>query len=325
MFKQLQKKINNYILFSSLLFTVLITISSFIIIGNSLYKNFENSAIENIIQSIKNSSFTIESARNATIQISKNNNIINTLNKGEYNPQINPILNMLKNTSFGIAGVTLYTTGNQVYATSSVSEYPGLEELKNNREINKFFDSEQDNYLSIRTSEITNFYNHVKYDSEYGIITYIVKLFNQKNNIQGYLFVDIKPNYIYHNFFSYSNYLNYKDIETYIVTPEGTYLKSDQNSVENLKYLNLEHHGEISKISKDKKYLIIYKKYLGNSNIISLIPMKPFYNNLAKIGSIIFLSAVILIIISKIIALKLAGYISTPLTRLHEKMNETIF
>jgi hypothetical protein len=323
MFKRLKQKINNYILYTSIPFIILIAVVSFIIVGHNLYENFKDTAHENIVQSIKNSSFNIESAKNATIQISKNNDIINTLNKNEYNPQINPILNMVKNTSFSIAGVTLYTTGNQVYSTNNISGYPTLEELKTNPEINNFINSNHDYFLSIRTSQIAGFYNHVKYDQDYGMITHIVKLYDQNDALRGYLFVDIKPDYIYNNFFSYSNYQNYKNIETFIITPEDTYLKSDRNSAENVKYLNLKHTGETTKISKDKKYLIITKEYLNNSSIITLIPMKPYYLSLVKIGSILLISSIILIIIAKLIAAKLDSYITTPLSQLLKKMNKT--
>ncbi len=323
MFNQLKAKINNYILFSSILFIIIITIISFVKVGYSLYDNFQDTANENIVQSIKNSSFVVESIKSATIQISENNNIINTLGNADYNPQINPILNMVKNTSFGIAGVTLYTTNNQVYQTSSISEYPTLEELKANQEIEAFINSKKDYHLSIRTSQVADFYNHVRYDADYGIITYIVKLYDQNDYIQGYLFVDIKPNYIYNNFFAYSDYQNYNNIQTYIITSKGTYLKSDKNSVENTKYLDLKQTTVETKISTDKKYLIITKDYLNNSKIVTLIPMNSYYHYLIKLGLTLLVSSVILIIIAKIVAVKLVRYITTPLTRLLNKMKRT--
>ncbi|MDF2699001.1 MAG: hypothetical protein K0Q49_557 [Haloplasmataceae bacterium] len=323
MFFQLRKKIISHIVISSILFTVIISIVSFTYVSISIYKNFKYSANENIEQSIKNSSFSINATKNSTILIIEDQNFIESLGSFDYNPKINPILNTLKNTSYGILGVTIYTNNNYIYSTSSISSYLTFNEIKENIEIANFINSDETTYLSIRTSHIADLYYHVKYDEQYGMITYIVKIIDQNNQIQGYLFVDINPSFIYNNFFSYNRYENFQNVETYILAQDGHYLKSEKNSEVNTKYLNLVDKNE-SRISIDGKYLIISKDFsIEDSSIITLIPLKSYYYDILLIAIVLTIISIILSFIAKIIAIKIADSIANPLSDLLSKMNET--
>jgi len=294
---------------------------SFYFVSQSIFDNFMYSSNENINQNIKNSIFSIEAAKNATIQISQNTNIIEAITQNEYDPTVNPILNTLKNTSYGILGVTLYTMNNQVYITSSVTSYPTLSEILDNKQIAEFIQSDKTIYLSIRTETITDIYNHVRYDPAYGMISYIVKLYDDDLNICGYLFVDINPSYIYGNFFSYENYQNFKSAKTYIVSQDGSYLKSNYNNTQLSKYITYQTVDK-TQISKDRKYLVITKPYL-DTTIVSVIPMNSYYNNLIWIGFVLFFTSIFLIAIAYIVASKLSNNIISSLSHLHQKIQGT--
>ncbi len=322
MFIKLQRKMMFYILVTAFIFTTTMGVISFFFVSQSLYQNFQYSANENINQSIKNSLFSIDAAKSSTIQISQNANIIGAISSTEYNPSINPILNTLKNTSYGILGVTLYTTNDQVYTTSSISSYPTFNDFANNEQITQFMNSNDTIFLSIRTTAISQIYNHVRYDPQYGMISYVVKLYDDNLMVRGYLFVDIDPNYIYNNFFDYENYVNFKNVQTYIFSQNNDYLKSAKNSESNNKYLTQVLDNQ-SKISSDKKYFIISKSFNSDTKIITLVPMNSLYMNLLEIGSIILITMIILLLIAYVISKKFTKHIISSLTDLHKKMTET--
>lgn len=321
MYVKLRKKIMSYILVTTILFTTIMSIVSLIIISRSLRTNFIFSATENINQNINNSIFVIEAAKNSTIQISQNPEIIKSINSTTYNTSINPILNTLKNTSYGIIGVTLYTQ-NYTYSTSSIAAYPSLDEIKENTQLFNFINSTDFIFTSVRTETIANIYNNVRYNPDYGMISHIIKIPDENNDAVGYLFVDINPSYIYHHHFNYENYPNFEKTKTYIISQEGKYLKSVYNNQKDAKYIS-EINSNSKKISRDKKYLILNMPYISNTNVVTLVPMKPYYKNLLWIFILITLTATLLILIAYLIAKRLTNDIVNSLSRLHTKMQNT--
>lgn len=321
MFVKLRKKIISYILVTTILFTTIMSIVSLIIISRSLRNNFIFSATENINQNINNSIFVIEAAKNSAIQISQNSEIIKSINSEAYNISINPILNTLKNTSYGIIGVTLYTE-NHTYSTSNIAAYPSLDEIKKNNELLNFINSTDFIFTSVRTKTIANIYNNVRYNPDYGMISHIIKIPDENNLSVGYLFVDINPSFIYHNYFNYENYPNFEKTKTYIISQEGKYLKSEYNNQKDAKYI-LEIKTKTKKISRDKKYLVINKPYISSTNVVTLVPMKPYYKNLLWIFTLITLTATLLIFIAYLIAKHLTNDITNSLSHLHKKMQDT--
>lgn len=321
MFIKLRKKVMNSILITTIIFISIMSIVSFFIIRRSLYDNFVYSAKENINQNINNSSFIIEAAKNSTIQISQNKEIINSITSDKFNTSITPILNTLKNTSFGIIGVTLYTD-NYTYSTSSISAYPTLEEIKSNTKLFNFINSSDFIFTSIRTDTIANIYNNVRYNPDYGIISHIIKVYNEEKNINGYLFVDINPAYIYKNYFNYDKYPNIKETKTFIISQDGKYLKSEFNNDNTSTYLD-EVENEQIKRTHDRKYLIITHSYISNTQVITLVPLKSYYINLLWIFVCIVLTSFVLIMVSYFIAKRLTNNIIHSLSHLHEKMQNT--
>jgi hypothetical protein len=305
---------------ATLCFTLIIGSVSFYFISQSLYRNYISSAKENLNQSIINSSFALQTAKDTTIQISQNSNVLSAIHSDEYDPRVNPVLNTLKNTSYGIAGVTLYTLDGQIYSTSSISSHLTFEEISKHHQINQFIQSYKLNDLSMRTSYIHAIYNHVRYNEDYGMITYLVKLTNPANEIQGYLFVDINPKYMYNSFFAYDNHPYFNQVETYFYTNNDTYLKSEQNSEEHLHYTsNIE--PNISKLSSDKRFLILSKPlFTEDYQVVSLVPMAPLYDKLIEVGMIFVSTIILLVLLSVLIAKRIALSITSPLSKLHQKI-----
>ena len=321
MFLRLRKKIILYIIFSSLLFTTVISLISFLLLSQVLFNNYKNAAVETVNHSINKSIFAINAAKNPTLLISEHEMIHEALSEEYFAPYVIPILNTLKNTSFGILGVTLYTE-HHIYTTSSITSPPSFAEMMTNLEFSTFVESEATHYLSIRTSHIARVYNNIRYNPEYGMISHVVKIKNDQSKI-GFLFVDINPQYIYRNFLSYSNYMDYSNTETFIITQKGSYLKSSYNSPDKISYLDDAEFNAITH-SNDRKYLIIHTPFIQeHTSIVTAIPLKPYYNRLLNIGLILIITLLILFICTLLIGKKLTNSIINPLIKLHRKMEET--
>ena len=107
-----------------------------------------------------------------------------------------------------LLSITLYqtNTSNSV-ATSSISKYPLLNELKSISCINDFINSD-DKIINLRTSHIADFYQSTYYDDSYGMISYLVKI-EEGNQLYGLIVVDISPEYIYNKYFNFNDYQDF--------------------------------------------------------------------------------------------------------------------
>lgn len=320
MFGKLRRRINRTIRMTSLLFTTLMAFVAFIFISLALYRNFETSAQETIHNSIRRSHFIIETVQDTTIQIAKTSSIQEALQQDGYNPKVNPILNTFKTTSHAIVGVTLYTDGGHIYSTSSISSHLTLEEMREHEPIDRFMASDEETFLSVRTSHIHRIYNHVRYLPEYGIITYIVKLKDSEARTVGYLFVDIQPQYIYSNFFDYSDYANFKAVESYIITQEGNYLPSRFNTPEHAPYLSKARLNHIVR-SKDFHYLILkHDIFTEGTTVVSLVPLTPYYQTIGRIGAIFLALLFFLNTVTFFLSNAIANRIVRPIGRIYLEM-----
>ncbi len=313
MFSQLRRSIMGHLFVFSILFTIIMSAVSFWVVGRSGHAIFQASAEEAVTHRVTKSLFAMAAVENSAVQIAKNSTVLQALSTDQYSLQVNPILNTLKNTSFGILGVTLYTP-QHIYTTDSVSDHLTFYELRENQAIRQFMDSPQETFLSIRTSQIPGVYNHVRYDPAYGMITYCVKV------PHGLLLFDLNPSYIYSRFFDYGKYPNFTEIQTFIMTPEGTYLKSGFNKEKDASYL-IQAVEDETIISDDRRFLIISTPFGPcGSQVVSLVPTAPFYRQMAVFGAILLICSAVLIRTALAVGRRLSSSIILPLTRLRKKM-----
>ena len=313
MFQALTRRIVGYVLLSAALFTVVLSTVSFLLVSRSALRTFRASAEATVTQRVERSAMAIAAAQASAVQISHNTAVLEALASDQASPAVKPLLDTLKNTSFGIIGLTLYTP-TRTYTTSGMAGVPTLAEMLQEPQIAAFVRSDEPSWLSVRTSHMAQIYQDVRYDPSFGMITYIVRL------PQGFLFMDLHPRYIYQSFFDYREHPNFAGIETYILTPRGTYLRSPFNQEEHARYLSEAVPGATT-LSRDRRFLIVARPFAApGSQVVSLVPLEPYYRRMRAFLLLLVGCAGLSALAAWLLGRYLSSTIVGPLMRLRAKM-----
>lgn len=313
MFHSLRRRIVGYVLLSATLFTLALSTVSFLLVSRSALRTFRVSAEAVVAQRVERSRLAIAAAEASAVQITRSSAVLEALASDRHNPAVQPLLNTLKNASFGIIGLTLYTQG-QTYTTSGMAGVPPLTEIAEEPGIAAFIGSREGSFLSLRTSHMAQVYQDMRYDPSFGMLSYIVRL------PQGFLFMDLNPRFIYQTFFDYRQHPVFSGIETYIQTPQGTYLKSHVNREEHARYLEEAAPGT-ARISRDRRFLIIALPFAApGSQVVSLVPLEPYYRRMQAFLFLLVGCAGLSIGTACLLGHRLSHAITEPLMRLRTKM-----
>lgn len=318
MFTSLKQRIKKTIILLITIFIIFISSLSMITLSIYLINDFSKSKQYIINLSITNFEFDLSLIKSNTTALSSDEDIINYV-INNINPQlaINKI-SSISNYFDAVIGVTLYqtNTSNSV-ATSSISKYPLLNELKSISCINDFINSDDKSIINLRTSHIADFYQSTYYDDSYGMISYLVKI-EEGNQLYGLIVVDISPEYIYNKYFNFNDYQDFTGTITLITTyNDEDYLKCNDN-------LNNSHFLSYKKLDSfdlyDLNNYVYQTSFLDNYRLITIIPINNLLINLSIILLIIILIDCILILLTIIGGKKLANYVTHELEKLKDKM-----
>lgn len=321
MFNQLRKSIVKTIVISTIFLSLLVSVLSFAILSENYYTNYKNSAEETINQKIRLSTFTFETVERTSEQLSNNERFLTSLNDNGYNPSVVPMLNTLKNSSFGILAVTAYTDDGRHYSTFNISSVVPMNAMEDYDVFEGFKESDAQSMLSIRTTHIARLYNDVLYDPSFGMITYIEKLSDDTGAEIGTLFVDIDPAYIHNAYFDYSSHTQFENTMTYIIGEAGTPLRNASNTNEGQKYID--EASNAFSMSDDFQKLVNKETLYGDHTIVSVVPLESFYTTLTQIGLLLIGLNAIIITSAYFIARRIEKNITLPLSALKNKMLET--
>lgn len=313
MFRRLSRRIVGYVLVSAALFTLVLSTVTYLLVSRSTLRAFQASAMTAVAQRVARSAMSIQAAQASAVQISRNSTVLEALATDEHDPAVNPLLNTLKNTSFGIIGLTLYTPSH-TYTTSRMAGVPSLAEITEEPGIAAFLRSGEGSFLSLRTSHMAQVYQDVRYDAGFGILTYVVRL------PQGFLFMDLNPRFLYQSFFDYSDDSNLAGTETYLQTAAGTYLKSPFNREAHTRYLEEAVPGAALP-SRDGRFLIISLPFEApGSQVISLVPLDPYHRRMRALLLLLAGCTALSMGASWLVARRLSRAVTEPLLQLRAKM-----
>lgn len=321
MFTRLRKNIVRSIMIATVLLSTVASFISFVIISQSHYQSYKTSTNDSIDQKITLSSFTFDSVMRTSQQLSENETFLEALDADEFNPQITPVLNTLKNSSFGILAATVYLPDGQTYSTFNISNVVSYEQFSYYDPVHNFLMSEDKSMLSIRTTHIAQLYNNVRYNDDFGMITYIVKL-EHNNEFIGLLFVDINPNYIYQSFFNYSNYTRFSGTTTFIIGENSMPLLSALSDRNYTHYID-EAIENPNTMSSNFRYLVNTHSLYDNHHVVTLTPLRPLYMTLMRNGLMLIALNVIVITLAYFVAKNVERTMVTPLQNLQVKMQQS--
>lgn len=303
---KLKLGISIFIIFVIIVENIIILIS----IHEITYPNFEDLTKEAVQLSYNNVESYLLLSTNYVKNTITNRDFMNQVTENKYT------LNSLKIPSLSIIGVVLYNTNGNYYYSDGMGGIISFNEFKNDPIFALFMnDDSRKNMFYVRNNLIhSNYATNIMYDKSQGIISYISKIYDETENITGYLFVDINPKEIYSSFFTFEKYNNMKNTITLIKTGPNSYLHSEQNNSYS-KYFD----DTINSVSNDGKYLIFSTR--GSFEIISLVPVQNFNKSMMALYLPIFILSIIIIIISIIFAIFYAKKIVNSLKKLTNQMN----
>lgn len=323
MFDKLKFRINSLVILTFSLSFIIIGVISYSVIRTVIYDNFIDFSVKNINQKINNIKIYSKFIEETSKQVTANPDTIRVLKHQESTLNIVNVLDSVNQSHLGVLGVALFDTSGTTYLSNYTTAYPPLSKLLKNDVIAKLFASGQDSFWSVRTQDISGYYNNTRYPEEYGMITFVSKIFDDANNLSGYLFIDIDPQYAY-SFFKSSERAFPNHTTSYIANSESGILPSNLNLPPTAELLN-EINSSMNitngyKISANKKFILTCNDFFNNNKIIVIVPLAGLYTKLNQMVLIMLSAIVALILLSIITALLLTNSISVPLTDLYKKM-----
>ncbi len=318
MFTTLKKNIIRSIMLSTVLLSIGASLASFIVIAHSQYNHYKNAANDTIDQKITLSSFAFNNVMLSSRQLSENEAFLEAIDSDEFNPQIVPVLNTLKNSSFGILAATVYVVEGPTYSTFNVTNVVPYTQWLEYDPVNNLLMSESSSMLSIRTTHIAQIYNNVRYNDAFGMITYVVKL-EREGNVVGLLFVDIAPTYVYQTYFNYDNHPRFQGTVSFMIGENRSHLLGSLAHQTHADYID-EALQNSNAVSSNGRYLMHAHTLHEEHQLITLIPMGPLYATLIRTGVLLLVLNVLIIAMSYFVAQWVERRIVTPLQRLNTRM-----
>lgn len=207
MFKKIYRNIYISLTLLSLLLATLIIIISGIMISRLFYNTHISAANQKLKLSVSSCKNYINSVLLSTGNLAHDSTIILELNLNAGLP-LTSILDNACNYALKISAITVYSQNGRIYSSSNISEIPTLEALSQNESINDFIISDGPQFVSLRKDNIAKTYNNTAYNQSSGIITCCQKIYDDRNQVAGYIFADIFPSNLY-QYLDYSNDENF--------------------------------------------------------------------------------------------------------------------
>lgn len=147
-------------------------------------------------------SFSMNSVKRATESFATSQTLIDSLTDTQWEIKLVPVMNALRNASFGIQSVVVYRLDGSYTSTYNVSNVVSLESLASIPEIKDKMDALETS-LTIRTTHISGIYDNFLYNPSFGMITYIVPILDEANHL-GYISVDVRPQYLIQTYYDFN-------------------------------------------------------------------------------------------------------------------------
>lgn len=325
MFKKLKFKIEGIVILIFTTCIIVLSVVSFFTLRSIIFDNFTNLTSKSFSQSIDNVSTYMKLIEESSKLVSQNENIVNILGSPNYDTSTSKILNIAKNTQSGILGIALLDCDGNEYSSENVSSYPSLDSLDRNKDIKSFLLSNKTSFWLVRNNYIAGTYSHIPYEEKLGIISFITKIIDSSGKVEGYLCIDLDPDYVYGLFLNNNEYFT-SGSRVYISSNHSGILphkSEDEIDIKLTQVLNTHNEFWNKNINVSKyKFMILSNSIFENNKVILAVSLSPLYKELNLMAIILIIINLILITISAFIGTSLSNSITVPLTSLYKKMNQ---
>lgn len=331
MFHNLGKRIVLALSITLSIFVVITSIVLYSVISHNIFGSYEKTAIQYIQQKVQNFHINMRLAEEVSKLLLNNSKILEAMDKSMPPSEVESILDGIKSTDsdFSIVGIYLYSNKGMSYSSSNVSNMPTYEQLKKDMDLDYFLNSSQQSLWVVRNSNINeniNIRQSDPYKTNYGLLTFTSKVFDNDHNYRGILVVNIDIMKLYNLFKSQKDGF-FSPASSYILK-EDEILPYPYISKKISPYLEKELINKKSTTAPFiyKNNLILNSELSENSNtyIVTVMPLSPFYDKFKALILILLVTAFLFIpcfiIVSRLVSIS----ITSPLSKLYSKMEKVI-
>ena len=302
MFRKLYKNIFNSLFWLAFAFVVLLSAVSGIVVLRNLYNVYDSLSESSVRQATMDGNNTLASVVNFARSTAQNSEVVLSLTENKTD-NVSKVLATLVNSSSEIAGAILYGEQGQLFYSSGVGDVPTLSQLRQNAQLNEFFQSDNAYAILLRDEAMPSVYNQVSYDTSQGVISCVCKVYDEQSTV-GYLFADVLPQSLFAKVLSTAGT---SGTTVALVTPT-TSLSSQpmpkQNRLRNL-YFDL--------------------PFAGGGDFVFCLSLKEYYTKCLVILAVLFTVDALCIVCSALVARHVAQKVTMPLDKLRQTMqNENL-
>lgn len=327
MFKLLEKKITCIIILTVFVFVLFSCTIVYATVKNIVFNDFVQLSIRSAAEKNQNVSLYMKLVEETSKQLSHNTRIISVFESSGYDTSITSVLDNIISFNPNVIGISVYGDKCPGYTSSNVSHNSMTDNLKKSLLFQQFENSQSQYLWIVRDKDVADIYGNSYYDKK-AIFSFISKIYDENENISGYLLIDMHINSLY-DFFQTNTLSSKLRTDTYIVTSDNDVLASPYNiTLQEFIPDNIKKAGSIQTgylLSEDKKNIYVFNQIPdSHDEIVAAIPTDILYSQLRSFIMILLAVLTVFTILSILLGRLLAKSISQPLNHLYTEMKAPV-
>ncbi len=308
MFEKLRKKINIGIVVVAVLFALLSGCVSYFIILRNAFVMQAARVKQNVENGAKGCKSYVETVQSFVNGVAAKKIVAEKISGGVYDTEIKQLLNDFYNYGVAVGGVTLYGNNNYVTYSAGMGVVPTFEQLLTNDEIKDFWAGIESSFVSLRNDVVAGVYGNTTYNSKWGIVSCLCKVYDSSHVAVGLLVADILPTVLYDAKLSYDGF----DLpcQTFLFREGFAYGGKDEFAA----------YSNTSNVSSDGKYFVVSTNFLDESKIVMLAPLSSYAMYCFSVAFVMLAVVGVVVIFVVAFARYVSRCVSEPLCQLLTQM-----
>lgn len=202
-------------------FSLLVSVFIFVFGANYINQSFESFVSDAVSLVSTNYSFSLNIMISSMSSLTDDADLVAFCEDGSSGYPVQQKLNSAVNAHQAVLGISVYGIGKaHKIASIGVSSYPDYDLLAQDDNIESFITGEKDNVTVLRDRYIAANYNFVSYDPSFGIVSVLLKVYDEDENAKGLILADLNTAYLYSSFFNYESYSAFGEVSSLIYNGE---------------------------------------------------------------------------------------------------------
>ncbi len=320
MFRSLEKKIKSILLLFIASFLIISFIVIYFIIKNNIFQNIIDFSLQNISQRDQNVELYMNYMEETTSLVVMNRQLLHELSTDARSTVIESKLDFWKTTSLDILGITIYDNYGRIYTTGNEESPASIDTVYALAGIEQDASS---SFWIYRKSQV-NKLSTVPELTKYGVFSYVSKILDDDGIFLGYILVDTKLQTIFNYYVADAGVL-FRNTDTYLLTQDNAVIAAPYNSQDyelSPEHMEKLYTGDTYLLVDNKERILTISHLKDSGDSILVSTPTSFKSQLVLLNASFIGIATLLIIIAFLGVNLISDSIITPLTILHNKMNQ---